>query len=479
MFIIFSELSNFRFLIPLLPHIIIGCMHLSKPFCNDSEPLHHFLKKENQKLSPNHSNVSLRKQKNRKKEEERENQQLAVQWKSLQTQEEDSGEAEADSLAQESTQEQPKTSERAYAFRSNRQATTRFLANSQYFTIAIYVIAVVAIAAVIFKAIISLDQTIAWIKGALNVLMPFIIGFLIAFILNPAVKMFCRLLEKHTKIKKKGVIKGIAIAITYVLLLGLVLISVFGVVPQIVNSLTDLINSALTVIPQSASEFNQFLTELHKRFPSLDISAIQDTMDNMLPSILNYIRDFASNIVPTLYSLSMNIMQLLLNLVIALIVSIYILTDKKVLLGTVKAVIYAFLPQKRIPYIMDTLKECNNIFGGFVIGKAIDSLIIGVLCFILMTVLRLPYTMLISLIVGITNMIPYFGPFIGAVPGAVIMLMVSPLKAVIFIIMIFALQQSWDSPWDCGRFGSSWQSPSAEASPGCLECSLGCPSWRC
>ena len=391
-------------------------------------------------MSPSRSNVSVRKQKKRKKEEQRENQQLASQWKSLQqNEEESSGEAEAGSQTQESSQEQ--TAENANTFQSNRQATTRFLANSQYFTIAIYVIAVVAIAAVIFKAIISLDQTIAWIKSVLNVLMPFIIGFLIAFILNPAVKMFCRLLEKHTKIRKKGVIKGIAIAITYIILLGLVLVSVFGVVPQIVNSLTDLINSALTVIPQSASEFNQFLTQLHERFPSLDISAIQDAMDNMLPSILNYIRDFASNIVPTLYSLSMSIMQLLLNLVIALIVSIYILMDKKILLGTVKASIYAFLPQKRIPYIMDTLKECNDIFGGFVIGKAIDSLIIGVLCFIVMTILRLPYTLLISLIVGITNMIPYFGPFIGAVPGAIVMLMVSPLKAVIFIIMIFALQQ--------------------------------------
>ena len=391
-------------------------------------------------MSPSRSNVSVRKQKNRKKEEQRENQQLAAQWKSLQQNEEEaSGEAEAGSQTQESTQKQ--TAENANTFQSNRQATTRFLANSQYFTIAIYVIAVVAIAAVIFKAIISLDQTIAWIKSVLNVLMPFIIGFLIAFILNPAVKMFCRLLEKHTKIRKKGVIKGIAIAITYIILLGLVLVSVFGVVPQIVNSLTDLINSALTVIPQSASEFNQFLTQLHERFPSLDISAIQDAMDNMLPSILNYIRDFASNIVPTLYSLSMSIMQLLLNLVIALIVSIYILMDKKILLGTVKASIYAFLPQKRIPYIIDTLKECNDIFGGFVIGKAIDSLIIGVLCFIVMTILRLPYTLLISLIVGITNMIPYFGPFIGAVPGAIVMLMVSPLKAVIFIIMIFALQQ--------------------------------------
>lgn len=405
-------------------------------------------------MSPTRSNVSVRKQKNRKKEEQRENQQLAAEWKNRQQ----SGESISDQDGEASTTDsfsaengkgvpgQQQTALKKSVPAENddpgdNHASTRFQANNQYFTIAIYVIAVVAIAAVIFKAIMSLEQTIAWIKNVLNVLMPFIIGSLIAFILNPAVKMFCNLLEKHTKLKRKGVIKGISIAITYVLLLGLVLVSVFGVVPQIATSLTDLINSALTVIPQSASELNQFLTELHERFPSLDISAIQDAVDNLLPSLLNYIRDFASNIVPTLYSLSMSIMQLLLNLVIALIVSIYILLDKKILVGSVKAAIYAFFPQKRIPYVVDTMKECNEIFGGFVIGKAIDSLIIGILCFILMNIFRLPYAVLISVIVGITNMIPYFGPFIGAIPGILILLIVSPIKALVFLILILCLQQ--------------------------------------
>lgn len=324
---------------------------------------------------------------------------------------------------------------------SKKQTNNKFQANSQYFTIAIYVIIVVAIAAVIFKAILSFETTLAWFNSVLNVLMPFIIGLLIAFILNPAVKRLCQLLEKHTKLKRKGLIKGISIGITYLLLVSLVLVAFFGIIPQITTSLTDLINSALTIIPQTMSDFSDFLTELQERFPSMDISALQDALDNTIPALLNYIKDFAANIVPTLYSLSMSIVQLLLNLIIAVIVSVYILTDKKLLLDSMKAVIYAFLPQKRIPYIIDTLKECNNIFSSFVIGKAIDSLIIGVLCFILMTILRLPYTLLISLIVGITNMIPYFGPFIGAVPGAVIMLMVSPFKAIVFVLMIFALQQ--------------------------------------
>ena len=323
----------------------------------------------------------------------------------------------------------------------NKKQNTQFQANSLYFTISIYVVAVVAIAAVIFKVILSFEDTLAWIKNVLNLLMPYIIGALIAFILNPAVRKLSTLFEKYTKLKNKSLIKGLSIAITYVLLIGVVLISFFSIIPQIIESLTDLVNSSITIIPQAVSELNQFLSGLQERFPSLDMSGVQDIINDTVPSILNYMKNFATNLIPTLYSVSMSIMQLLWNLVIAVIVSVYILTDKKILLNTFRAVIYAFMPQKKIPHAVETLKECNHIFSSFVIGKSVDSLIIGILCFIVMTILQLPYAMLISLIVGITNMIPYFGPFIGAVPGAVIMLMASPLKCVVFVIMIFALQQ--------------------------------------
>ena len=91
--------------------------------------------------------------------------------------------------------------------------------------------------------------------------------------------------------------------------------------------------------------------------------------------------------------------------------------------------------------VLRTLKDCHNIFSGFIIGKSIDSLIIGLLAFVAMTILKLPYTVLISVIIGVTNMIPYFGPIIGAVPGAFILFIVSPTKCLIFIIMVFVLQQ--------------------------------------
>ena len=117
------------------------------------------------------------------------------------------------------------------------------------------------------------------------------------------------------------------------------------------------------------------------------------------------------------------------------------LYDKKRLMRAAWKIIYAFLPQKHFDTCHEILAECNRLFSSFVTGKFIDSAIIGVLCFILMTILQLPYTLFISVIVGVTNMIPYFGPFIGAVPGILILLFVQPFKALVFAIMVLCLQQ--------------------------------------
>lgn len=335
----------------------------------------------------------------------------------------------------------PNTSTETGAVSPAKGKANKFEANSRYFTIAIYVLIVSAIAAVIFKAVLSFEQTMAALKQVTNVLMPFIIGALIAFILNPAVQKLSLLLEKYARIKHQGIVKLLAILITYLILLGFILVALLGIIPQIITNLTDLVNASLTVIPQAVTDLTESMNNLEARFPSLDMTLIQDTINNTIPSVLNYMKDLTANLVPTLYTVSMSIMQWIINLVIALIVSVYLLTDKKLLLNSCKAMIYAFVPEKRIGTLLETIKDCNNIFSGFIIGKALDSLIIGIICFILMTILRLPYTLLISLIVGVTNMIPYFGPFIGAIPGVIIIMMVNPVQAIIFTIMIFALQQ--------------------------------------
>ena len=151
--------------------------------------------------------------------------------------------------------------------------------------------------------------------------------------------------------------------------------------------------------------------------------------------------NYSSDIVPYVYRLSSSVVSMVYNILIGLVVSIYFVIDARGLMTKTKEIIYAVMPKGKEKRTWNVILQCNHIFNGFLFGKMIDSLIIGLLCFIIMLILHLPYALLISVIVGITNMIPYFGPFIGAVPGVVIFFFISPKLSLIFAIMILALQQ--------------------------------------
>lgn len=313
----------------------------------------------------------------------------------------------------------------------------KFIASNKYFTICVYSIIVIFAGTIIFNLITSWNHTLKSIQQITGVLMPFIIGGLIAFVLNPAVARFYKFFKERCHIKNDGLCKGLAILISYTLVVGIITITLFGVIPQIISSITDLIN----FIPNAVQQTYHFFDTIEERFPNIDMEVLRNTINNAIPNFISYIKDLATNMLPALYTVSMSIFKWVLNLVIAIIVSVYMLADKKPLVQSCKSIIYAFVPVKRIELVLEVSAEANKLFTSFIVGKAIDSTIIGIICFILMSILQLPYTVLISVIVGITNMIPYFGPFIGAVPGALIMLFFSPLKCIIFIIMIFALQQ--------------------------------------
>lgn len=312
-----------------------------------------------------------------------------------------------------------------------------FEPNDKYFTISVYAIAVIAIGAVIIRAIFSFESLVDGIRSAFNVLMPFVIGALLAFILNPAVRKVMQFLEKVCHVRSLKLRKLLAIAITYIIFLGFITVTIFGIVPQVANSIIELINN----IPASINYIYDLLDILKEHFPSLDIAGLEKATNDTIPTLLNTLKDFATNLIPAIYTISMYIVNWIVDIVIAIIVSVYMLSDKKQLRNSCKAMVYAFVPQKWVQILVEVLQECNNLFSSFVIGKAIDSLIIGILCFILMNIFRLPYAVLISVIVGITNMIPYFGPFIGAIPGILILLIVSPIKALVFLILILCLQQ--------------------------------------
>ena len=298
----------------------------------------------------------------------------------------------------------------------------------------------VTICSLIIRVIMNWESTSSTISHALKVLYPFLFGLLIAYFLNPLSKILDHFLNRFFKDRHPGIRKGLSILLSYIIVLGLIITVLFYIIPQIIDSLTQI----TSFINSAQSGYNQFMDkvlELESTHPEWDLSGINDAMEEIPDKIINIITKAIPTIIPTIYNTSMSLISGFLNVIIAIIVSVYMLIDKNRLIFNAKRVIYAIFGQKTGDKLLHTGSECNRIFSSFIIGKLIDSLIIGILCFIAMSILKLPYALIISVIVGVTNMIPYFGPFIGAVPGILLLLFVSFKYALIFTVLIIVLQQ--------------------------------------
>ena len=305
----------------------------------------------------------------------------------------------------------------------------KFTWNIKYLTICLYAVLVVLASVLIIKAVIDWDNVMHHIKGAMNVLSPFLWGAFIAFLINPLVKLFdnkifgkIKPLKKYEKPRKM-----LSLLISYLLVIFV----------QIGTSLTEIVNQ----VPGWIAEINNGLLKFEEEHPDFDYDIINDFFNSITPQLMDFSKNVVTNVVPVIFTTSISVVKGLLNVLIAFIVSVYMVSDKKLLARGFKRVLYSVASDKAGDMIMETLRECYHIFSQFVLGKTVDSFIIGWICFFLMTILRLPFTPIVSLIVGITNMIPYFGPFIGAVPGIVLILMVDPIKAIIFTVLIIVIQQ--------------------------------------
>ncbi|WP_167957648.1 AI-2E family transporter [Anaerosporobacter faecicola] len=314
----------------------------------------------------------------------------------------------------------------------------KFETNRKYFIISIYALAVIAIGTIIVSIIVNFSYTVSAVQTIFSVLSPFITAFFIAYILNPIVlSLDQKFLKNVLKIKGVKLRKILSILLSYLIVIGLIAISLIYIIPELINTVTEL-NGTVTNISEKAL---YYLQNLEETFPYIDFGVVETKINNALPEIISYGTNLLSNIFPTLISISVSIIRVIINILLSIVISCYMLSDKSALKRNTKRIVYSFIPVTKANKIFDNVKECNSIFNRFIVGKTIDSLIIGILCYILMRILRLDYAILLSVIVGITNMIPYFGPFIGAVPGVLIFLAISPLKAIIFAIMILVLQQ--------------------------------------
>lgn len=317
-------------------------------------------------------------------------------------------------------------------------SNNQFHSNQRYFTICIYTVFVILAACIIFRLLFHWNATVAIITTFISHMSSFVIGILIAFMVNPLVNYIHNdLLIKRLNMQRKKLAQMLSITISYLIVLGFIAVCLVYVIPQLISSLSDLSAN----IPQMFTTFSFWLRRIAYSKEFVNNTMINNLINNLSPKIMELSTTLASKIIPWLYSASISFVKLIITIIISLVVSIYLLADKKLIFHTIKKILYAFLPVSTAKSVIEIGKNCNQIFTGYIVAKAIDSLIIGILCCIIMSILNLPYSVLVSVIVGVTNMIPYFGPYIGAIPGVILLTVLRLKYGIIFLVMIICLQQ--------------------------------------
>ena len=283
-----------------------------------------------------------------------------------------------------------------------------------------------------------------------SVLTPVLYGLGMAYLLAPIVNFLERaILRLRDKLERKrgkairihkGWLRAASIFLTWAVVLVLVYLLLSMLVPQLVDSITTLVNnleSYYTTIYNWATGLlsdNPELTDLFNRYYN---ETIQWLTTKLLPGLQTAVTNFTGSLVTGVWS----VVIFTKNFLIGIIVSVYLLAAKEKSAARCCKLLYGVLPEEQAKFAMRGFRRMDHIFSGFVRGKLLDSLIIGILCFIGCSILKLPYTPLVSVVVGVTNVIPFFGPFLGAIPCALLILLVSPLKCLYFVIFIFLLQQ--------------------------------------
>ena len=264
----------------------------------------------------------------------------------------------------------------------------------------------------------------------IGIVSPFAGGIVIAYVLDPMVKFF------YTKLfREKKKTRGFAILLAYLVAILLLVLLAWLVIPQIVDSIAML----FTNFPSYIQSVQDMLGMAQERF-GVDLSSATKVLDDS-EAMVKEIYSMASAAMPQIVASIGSVASNFVAIFTSIAASIYMLADKEHLLHQLRTLAHAFLPVKAAENTLRICHYANVNFTGFFVGKIIDSAIIGVITFVAMAILRLDFALLISVFIGITNIIPVFGPFIGAIPSIFILLLVDPIQAVIFGVLILVIQQ--------------------------------------
>lgn len=307
---------------------------------------------------------------------------------------------------------------------------------------------VIAASMLFYFGIFQMHQLVAGIRKVLSVLTPVIYGAILAYLLCPIVNFieshvvfpFLKKKEIHVTKKRQRFIRWICVLFSLILFLVIIYALIMMILPQLVRSITNIVYSFpyyvnvveewLNTIMENGWELDADIITMLNRYSAM---AEDYLTNNLLPQMQEMMRNITSGV--------FDVLNFLFDFIIGAIVSMYILVDKEVFIAKSKMIVYALFPGKHANNIVHAMRFTHKTFGGFISGKILDSAIIGVLCYIGITILNMPYTILVSVIVGVTNVIPFFGPYIGAIPCILLIMLQSPLQGLYFAIFILVLQQ--------------------------------------
>lgn len=286
------------------------------------------------------------------------------------------------------------------------------------------------------------------LKTCYTILTPIVYAAAISYVLWPVIRFIERNIiyricgKQHWTPSKK--VRHIIRMICVIFTLLLFFLAIYGLlsmlIPELITSITNIVDN----FPRYINNIEKWATNLLKNYPNLEedssmiFSAVSTKAEtwltnDLIPRINQIVTSFSTGFLGALVFLK--------NFLIGSMISIYLLYGKESYVAQGKRLLYCLFHTKTANNIIRDLQYVDKTFGGFIIGKVVDSIIIGILCYIGTTILNLPYALLVSVIVGVTNVIPFFGPYVGAIPSALLILMVNPIQCVYFVIFILLLQQ--------------------------------------
>lgn len=296
---------------------------------------------------------------------------------------------------------------------------------------------------IILIALWNYELLFKWVKFAFGIIFPFLLGGGIAFVLNVPMNFLEKKIfsNRHTKDSKiaKRVSRPVSLVLTIAIVLGVLILVMFVVIPELTNTIMSLGKTLQTFIPEAQSFLEDLFrdnSEIRAWLEGLNLNA-----GKLIESAVEFVRSGASDVVDSTFSAIGSIVSGVTTFVIAFVFACYVLLQKEKLRVQIRKIMDAFMPEKRVVWVMEVCSLTYKSFSSFLTGQCVEALILGSMFFIVMSIINLPYALLVGVLIAFTALIPIFGAFIGCFIGAFLILMVDPMKALVFIIVFLVLQQ--------------------------------------